>query len=91
MTIKREVNGEMMEFELTTAELYGTFYEVQHNYDEETIQWYMDCTGVEVPEDKMDKIADIYRDAYNEYLDDCSDARFDFAKDAVREVLGNDN
>lgn len=91
MTIKREVDGRQMEFELTWHELVKAFVIMQRNYDKETIQWYIDCTGVEVPEDKMDEIADIYRGAYDEYLDNCSDARFDFAKDAVKEVLGNDD
>lgn len=91
MKITREVNGQLKVFELTWNEMVKAFVIMQHGYDKETIQWYMDCTGVDIPEDKMDEIADTYREMYDEYLDNCSDARYDFARDAVREVLGNDD
>ena len=86
MTIKREVNGKMMEFKLTWQEWVQAYTEYEHAIDKETVDFYFD----DLPDDKIDEIADRYRAHYNSYLDEDADPRFECAQDAIREVLGDD-
>lgn len=89
MKIKREVDGKMIEFKLTEHELWEAFDEYEHRGDIETVDFYTD--DGEVPDDKIDEVANRYRKLYDHYLDYDADARFECVQDAVREVLGNED
>lgn len=87
MTIKREVNGQVLEFELTTAELYGTFHEVQHNDDMMLMDIWLNDGDLD--DDQIERIADLYR-AIVDDSDGIRGRRYGIAKEALAEVLRED-
>ena len=89
MKIKREVDGKMLEFELTDLEALITYHEYEHKTDIETVVLY--TKDNEVPDDKIDEVANYYRNLYDIQLEYASDLRYDCVRDAVKEVLGNDD
>lgn len=88
MKIKREVNGQMMEFELTKDELWKTYYEVEHIDDVMLIDIWFNEDG-KLTEDQIERIANIYRTDVDDN-DGIRDWRFDIGKAAVREVMKED-
>ena len=66
MKIKRNVNGQEMEFELTDMECMHTFYEWRNECDKEDIQSVLDEMDVSATDEQMDLIADKYRDYLSE-------------------------
>lgn len=86
MTIKRTINGTEIEFTLTNEELRNAYDEFEHKDDITIVNLYG-----EVPSNKIDEVAYRYRKLYDRYLDDDSDVRYDCVKDAMWEVLGNDD
>ena len=89
MKIKREVDGKTLEFELTDPEVWMAYDECEHKIDIETVDFYMEDN--EVPDDKIDEVANRYRKLYDRYLDNDADVRFECVCDAMKEVLGNDD
>lgn len=89
MKIKREVDGKMLEFELTDHEVWMAYDEYEHKIDIETVDFYTEDN--EVPDDKIDDVANRYRNLYGKYLEYDSDVRYDCVRDAVKEVLGNED
>ena len=89
MKIKREVNGETVEFELTKDEMWKAYDECEHIIDVETVDFYAEDD--EIPDDKIDDVANRYRNLYGRYLEEDTDVRYDCVRDAIREVLGNDD
>lgn len=85
MKIKREVNGRVLEYELTEHELWQAYDELEHRFDIETVDFY--C-GDEVPDDRMDEVANKYRNLYGKYIEQDNDVRYECVCDAIREVLG---
>lgn len=88
MIIKREVNGQVLEFELTRDELYGTYYEVEHIDDVMLMDIWFNGDG-NLTEDQLERIADIYRSNVDDN-DGIRDWRFDIGEYAVAEVLKED-
>lgn len=98
MKIKRIVNGQEMEFELTRQEMRSTFAEYQKLIDIEDIDLYMldelihdpeycmEEFGVDVRllEKHIDDIADEFRENYEYRIDD--DAKCDAVYAAVEQV-----
>lgn len=93
MKIKREVNGQIMEFELTDHELWKAYDEFEHMSDIETVDFYTDNEDGShyIPDDKIDEVANRYRNLYDRYLDNDADVRFECVRDAMKEVLGYDD
>ena len=91
MTIKREVNGQMMEFELTDNEMYTAFCEQEREFTKEDIRSYFEEREVDVPftEDQLDDIAIDARDLMDG--DDCiNECRWECIHDAIKEALKHD-
>lgn len=88
MTIKREVDGKMMEFELTNGEVWNAYDELEHKDDIALVKFYVE--DGEVPDDKISAVAYRFRKLYNLYLDADADVRYECVCDAMKEVLGND-
>ena len=73
MKIKREVNGEMMEFELTTRERFEAYTEEQYLYDRELIEDTFAVNNYPTPPDKViSSLAKTYRELLDDdyYMDD---------------------
>lgn len=98
MKIKRTVNGQEMEFELTHSEMRSAFGEYQRLIDIEDVDLYMldelihdpeSCMeqfGVDVRllEKHLDDIADEFRERYEYRIDD--DAKYDAVYAAVKQI-----
>ena len=89
MTIKREVNGQVLEFELTNEEMWQAFDKIEHREDVATVKFYANAD--DIPEDKLDAVAYRFRKLYNYYLDNDTDIRWELVGDAVTEVLGDED
>jgi hypothetical protein len=94
MTIKRNVNGIEMEFELTDTELYDAYEEKQHKYDNDAIDDYF-CSwdDEDIKEEygltrtELEELYDEMSQRMRRYIDkyDCS---WDYARDeAINDVL----
>lgn len=66
MKIKRNVNGQEMEFELTDWECMNAFYEWQTECDKEDIRNILDEKELLATDKQVDLIADRYRDYLSE-------------------------
>lgn len=62
MKIKRNVNGQEMEFELTFEECRNVFYEYQEECDKEDAQNVLDDMELSATDNQIDLIVDKYRD-----------------------------
>ena len=75
MTIKREVNGEMLEFELVDEELLAAYLEREHEDDMETVSYLLD---EDVPEPMLSAFASYCREQLNDSMEyaDCKTTIF---------------
>lgn len=94
MKIKREVNGQEYEFELTWREAQETFCEFQHECDREDVEMLIECMS---DNDVMD-VYGVSRDVFEGLVEDIAirmrrnidkyDNDLDYARDeAVRWVI----
>lgn len=81
MTIKREVNGQMMEFELTERELRDAYFEQEHNFDMEDVRNF----DVPCPEEYVSKVASLARN-YMDTNDCMAEDRWNCIELAIKEV-----
>lgn len=88
MKIKREVNGQMMEFELTDNEMSAAFIEWEHTCDMQDIRSFYE--DEEMPNSVVSEIADVARDMMND-SDRCRDMWWGCIRAAYKEVVGNDD
>jgi hypothetical protein len=89
MTIKRNVNGIEMEFELTRAERWNTYEEVQHEFDKADIDAVFDREEYGINESEADDLIDEMAYRMRRYMDkyDCD---FEYSRDeAIKDVLRN--
>ena len=84
MKIKRNVNGQEMEFELTDSECMHAFYEWHAECDKEDVQTVLDDMGLTATDEQLDLIADRFRD----YMSEDDSWRY-HAEYAINEVLKN--
>lgn len=84
MKIKRNVNGQEMEFELTFEEQRKVFYDYRTECDKEDIQDILDDEDLSVTDEQMSLIVDKYRD----YLSEDDTWRY-CAENAIDYVLNN--
>lgn len=93
MTITRIIDGKSIEIELTDHEMWKAYDEVEHKIDIETVDFYGTVGDGDspIPDDKIDEVANRYRNMYGKYLENDSDVRYEFVCDAIREVIGDDN
>ncbi len=82
MKIKRNVNGQEMEFELTDSEHMKAYYEWQNYVDKEDIQNVLDEMELSATDKQLDLIADNFRD----YMANDDSWRY-HARYAINEVL----
>lgn len=84
MKIKRIVNGQEMEFELTDSEQMQAFYEWHDECDKEDIQSVLEDMELTVTDEQLSLMADKFRD----YMS-CDDSWRYHAEYAINEVLKN--
>ena len=94
MTIKRLVNGEVMEFELTQLEMYDAYEEQQHKFDIQDIDGFFcsydndECIQeYGFSRTEIETIYEDMADRMRRYIDkyDCS---WDYSRDtAIQEIL----
>ena len=84
MKIKRNVNGQEMEFALTDLECMHTFYEWHAECDKEDVQTILEEMGLTATDEQLDLIADRFRD----YMSNDDSWRY-HAEYAINEVLKN--
>lgn len=84
MKIKRNVNGQDMEFELTFDEHMKAYYEWQAEIDKEDVQNVLDEMGLSATDEQLDVIADNFKD----YMAGDDSWRY-HARNAIKEVLQN--
>ena len=82
MKIKRNVNGQEMEFELTAGEHMKAYYEWQEETDKEDVQTVLDEMELTATDEQLNVIADNFRD----YIAGDDSWRY-HAKCAINEVL----
>ena len=82
MKIKRNVNGQEMEFELTHEELYKAFYEQEREYHKEDIQSVLEEKGLIVSDEQLDLIVS----EYDDYLSELDGWRY-AAEEAISTVM----
>ena len=82
MKIKRNVNGQEMEFELTHAELYKAFYEQERECHKEDIQSVLEEKGLIVSDEQFDLIVS----EYDDYLSELDGWRY-AAEEAISTVM----
>lgn len=82
MKIKRNVNGQEMEFELTYDEHMNAFYEWHNECDKEDIQSVLEDMELTATDEQLALIADKFRD----YMS-CDDSWRYHAEYAINEVL----
>ena len=90
MTIKREVNGEMMEFKLTDNELSEAFLEWEHVGDMQDVRSFHEDEDLEMPDGVVSEIAETARDMLNN-SDAYMDEWWDCIRCAFKEVVGNED
>ena len=66
MKIKRNVNGQEMEFELTSEEVLYAFYEQDKEFHKEDIQSILEKRGLSVSDEELEYIVDKYKDYLSE-------------------------
>lgn len=87
MTIKRNVNGVEMEFELTRAERWDVYEEAQHEFDKSDIDAVFDREEYGVSESEADDLIDEMAWRMRKYIDKY-DCHWDYARDeAIQDVL----
>lgn len=101
MKIKREINGQMMEFELTEQELWDAHFEQQHNNDMENVTDALDdmiderelmelCErrSVSIP----DLVSEVVRKSREKQDSNAtiSECLWECIYDAIEEVVNND-
>ena len=84
MKIKRNVNGQEMEFELTDWECRTAFYEWHEGVDKEDVQTVLDEKELTVTDEQLELIADRFRD----YMSEDDTWRY-CAENAIYDVLKN--
>lgn len=82
MKIKRNVNGQEMEFELTHYEHMHAFYEWRDECDKEDVQSVLDDMELSATDEQLVVIADRFRD----YMSNDDSWRY-HAEYAINEVL----
>lgn len=82
MKIKRNVNGQEMEFELTHEELYKAFYEQERECHKEDIQLVLEEKGLIVSDEQFDLIIS----EYDDYLSELDGWRY-AAEEAISTVM----
>lgn len=90
MKIKRNVNGQDMEFELTWQEMWETYTEQEHLFRMEDVRSYAEeeeC-GKELTEEQIDRAADLVTE-WLDGNDGVSETLWAIVGDAIREVLMN--
>lgn len=94
MKIKRNVNGQDMEFELTWQEMWETYTEQEHLFRMEDVRNYVaecaeDADDVpELTEEQIDRAADLVTEWMDEN-DGVSETQWAIVDDAIKEVLRN--
>lgn len=92
MTIKREVNGKMMEFELTYNEMCNAYFEQEHVFDMEDVRAYYDYDDEtsgdrrRLTEEHAEEVATLAREWMDEN-DGIAETRWNCIDDAIKEVL----
>lgn len=87
MTIKRNVNGIEMEFELTRAERWDAYEEAQHEFDKSDIDAVFDREEYGVSESEANDLIDEMAYRMRRYMDKY-DCEFGYARDeAIQDVL----
>lgn len=61
MKITRNVNGQEMEFELTSAEMYQAFWEQERSYYADDIQSVIEDKGILMTDDQFHRAIDLYK------------------------------
>ena len=84
MKIKRNVNGQEVEFVLTFEEQMVSYYEWQNEIDKEDVQNVLDEMGLTATDEQLELIADKFRD----YMSEDDSWRY-HARSAINEVLKN--
>ena len=90
MKIKREVNGQMLEFELTYNEMSAAFTEWEHVGDMQDVRSFHEDEDLEMPDNVVSEIADTARDMMNN-SDTYMDEWWECIRAAYKEVVGNDD
>lgn len=89
MTIKRNVNGVEMEFELTRAERWDAYEEAQHEFDKSDIDAVFDREEYGINESEADDLINEMAYRMRRYMDkyncDFGCARDEAIRDVVRE------
>ena len=84
MKIKRNVNGQEIEFVLTFEEQMVSYYEWQNEIDKEDVQNVLDEMGLAATDEQLELIVDKFRD----YMSVDDSWRY-HARYAINEVLKN--
>lgn len=66
MKIKRNVNGQEMEFELTDSECMHVFYEYREECDKEDVRNILEEQDLSATDEQISLIVDRYRDYLSE-------------------------
>lgn len=88
MKIKRNVNGQEMEFELTGNEMWQAYREQEHLFLVEDVRGYIEeMDGVpELTEEQIDRVIDLVTE-WMDKNDNISETRWAIVDDAIEEVL----
>lgn len=91
MTIKRVINGKLVEIKLTQSEMWDAYREQEHEFDMEDVRSTLeDIDDDEIPETLTDEQIDDAACWAREWLDDndhISELRWDIIHDAIKEAL----
>ena len=83
MKIKRNVNGQEIEFVLTFEEQMVSYYEWQNEIDKEDVQNVLDEMGLTATDEQLELIADKFRD----YMSEDDSWRYRFWKPSLQKRL----
>ena len=93
MKIKRVVNGEEIEFELTGSEMHEAYWEYEHNCTTEDIKTYLEDWEDEdkpvLTEDQVDRAAYYVEDWVND-SDTIAEVRWDCVAEAIGKIVKED-
>ena len=84
MKIKRNVNGQEMEFELTSEEMYKAFWEQEKEYHKEDIRGILEEREISASDEDIEYIVSKYED----YLSEDDSWRY-AAEEAIDDVIEN--
>lgn len=86
MTIKRIINGKIVEIELTAQELQNAYFEQEHYYDMEDVQSALKEADREFTGDQISKAAYLAR-KWMDGNDVIAECRWNCIDEAIEEVL----